>query len=390
MPTSRSGTGALAAFAAFGVFWGAWGVLLPAVKEQVGASVAQLGAALLAVGLAALPAMLLMGRIVDRVGPRALPPTLALFGAAVVLPALAGSVWQLALALVVVGATSGALDVVINVAASAVEASGGRRIMQIAHALFSAGFLVAAVCVGLAREVGAGPLPVLLGTAAALTATALAAGRAPPLAAVPRPPSRGLRFSRRLTVLGGLCAVAFVVESGIESWSALFLESELDASPAISGLGPGLFAAAMVCGRALGQALEARVGDRLLLVGGALTAAFGLALAAVATVVPVALAGFALGGAGVSVAAPTLFGAAGRGAAETERGSSVASVTTIAYLGFLGGPFVMGAVSGALGLRFGVGMLATVAVLLALATASLAGDALPVRRLQHPPRRRLP
>jgi MFS family permease len=168
--TSRSGP--LAAFAAFGIFWGAWGVLLPDVKEQVGASVSGLGAALLAVGVAALPAMLLTGRIVDRFGLRFLPPALLLFGAAVVLPGLAGSVWQLGLALAVVGAASGALDVVINVAASTVEASGGRRIIQIAHALFSAGFLVAAVGVGFAREAGAEPLPVLVAASVVIVATA--------------------------------------------------------------------------------------------------------------------------------------------------------------------------------------------------------------------------
>jgi MFS family permease len=385
----RRVAGPLAAFAAFGAFWGAWGVLLPDVKEQVGASVAELGAALLAVGLAALPAMLATGRIVDRTGARALPPVLVLFAAAVVLPGLTGSVWQLALAMALVGAASGALDVVVNVAATAVEASGGLRIMQIAHALFSAGFLVAAIAVGLAREAGAEPLPLLIACSGLLLATAWV-NRGAPHAPGPTRRRPRLGFSRRLAVLGGLCAVAFVVESGIENWSALFLEDEFEATPAVSGLGPGLFAAAMVAGRTLGQGLEARAGDRLLLAGGALTAAGGLALAAVAPGIPGALIGFALGGAGISVAAPTLFGAAGRGATDAERGSAVASVTTLAYLGFLMGPFLMGTVSGALGLRAGMGLLAGIALSVALATASFAGDALPLRRLQHPPRGGLP
>jgi MFS family permease len=377
--------GPLLAFAAFGAYWGAFGVLLPDIKEQAGASVSQLGLALFAEGLAALPAMLLAGRLVDRFGSRLLPLALVLFGLAVLLPGLAGSVWALAAALVFVGATSGALDVVINAAATGYEAAGGRRIMQVAHALFSAGFLVAAVAVGLARGAGAGPLPVLAGVSALLLVVA-ALNRGYP--AVPRresPPR--LRLSRRLLVLGLLCGVAFVVEGGIENWSALFLETELDASPSVSGLGPGLFAAAMVAGRTLGQWLEVRLGERLLLVAGATTSACGLALAAVAPAIPVALLGFALGGAGISVAAPTLFGAAGRGAADAERGSAVASVTTVAYLGFLFGPPVIGAVSGALDLRAGIGVLAAVALLLAVGAASLAGDALPVRRLQHPPRR---
>jgi MFS family permease len=140
----------------------------------VDASVSQLGAAFLAVGLAALPAMLVTGRIVDRLGPRVMPLALVLFAGAVVLPGLADNVWQLALTLLLVGATSGALDVVINVAATNVETSGGPRVMQVAHALFSAGFLVAAVAVGIARSAGAGPLPVLLGICVLVLATAAA------------------------------------------------------------------------------------------------------------------------------------------------------------------------------------------------------------------------
>lgn len=377
--------GTLLAFAAFGVYWGAWGVLVPAIKDQVDASVSELGVALLAVGFAALPAMLLTGRVVDRIGPRIMPVALVLFGVAALLPGLAVSVPALALALVLVGATSGALDVVINVAASGIEASGGPRLMQLAHAAFSAGFLVAAVSVGLARAAGAEPVAVLAGTTVLLFVTALLnrghAGAAPG----PRA-NRRLRFSRRLLLLGVLCGVAFVVESGIENWSALFLETELDASPAVGALGPGLFAAAMVTGRSLGHWLEAVVGDRPLLVGGTVTAGGGLALVAVAPAVPVALLGFGLGGAGISVAAPTLFGAAGRGAPDVERGSAVASVTTVSYLGFLTGPPLMGVVSGALDLRAGMAMLAAVALLLAAATASFARDALPLRRLQHPSR----
>jgi MFS family permease len=378
--------GPLFAFFAFGAFWGAWGVLLPAVKEQTSASVSELGVALLFIAVAALPAMLATGLLIDRFGPRLLPLTSLVFAAAVVLPGFANSPWELGLVLAFVGAASGALDVAINVAASGIETSGGGRVMQKAHALFSAGFLVASVLVGLARELGAEPLPILVAAAGVLV---VSAGLNRGAAELPAPQAeRGprLRFTRPLVLLGLLCGVAFVAESGIENWSALFLETELDASPALAGLGPGFFAAAMVLGRVLGQRLEARVGDAVLLSGGGLLAAGGLTIAATAPAIPVAIAGFFLGGAGISVAAPTLFGAAGRSSPEHERGSSVAAVTTLSYLGFLGGPPLIGSVSGALDLRAGVALLAGIAVLVSVASASLS-SALPLRRVQHPARR---
>jgi MFS family permease len=381
---ARSRVGPLAAFAAFGVFWGTWGVLLPDVKRQVGASVAGLGAALLFISVAALPAMVVAGRLSDRLGAWLVAPTLLLFGGAIVLPGLTHSVVWLGVALAAVGAASGALDVAINVAATAEEAASGTKFIQIAHALFSAGFLVAALAVGLARQAGADPLPVLGGTAALLAGVACFNAGLP--RASHHTERRRLNISRRLLILGLLCAVAFVVESGIENWSALYLQDELDASPAATGLGPGNFAVAMVLGRTAGQSLEERLGEGRLFIAGAALAGFGLAVAAVAPTLPVAVFGFFLGGAGISVAAPIAFGSAGRGADPGERGSAVASVTTVAYLGFLAGPPLIGGVSGAAGLRAGIGLLAAVAALLALATASLAGGALPLRWKQHPAR----
>jgi MFS family permease len=375
----------LSAFGAFGVFWGAWAVLLPAVKEQTGASVREIGVALLLIAVAALPSMLLTGLLIDRFGPRLLPVAAALFGVAVILPGLTQTVWQLGLALALVGAASGALDVAINFGATSIEACGGAPIMQKAHAFFSGGFLVGSLVAAVAREAGAEPFPILLATSlvAFLSAWANrdAVGQPPPA----ERRSLRLKLTRPLLVLGLLCAVAFVVESGIENWSALFLETELNASPVLAGLGPAFFAAAMVLGRSLGQWMAARAGDRTLLSGGALLSACGLALAATAPAIPLAVAGFFLGGAGISVAAPVAFGAAGRGAPEGDRGSSVSTVTTISYLGFVCGPPLVGVVSGALDLRAGIGLLAGIAVLTALAAASF-GDALPLRRQQHPAR----
>jgi MFS family permease len=376
-----SGRGPLAAFFAFGLFWGAWGVLVPAIKDQTGASVSELGVALVFVAATALPAMLGAGVLLDRFGLRLLPLAAVAFGASVLLPGVAGSVWTLALALAVVGATSGALDVAINVAATTMEARRSVRLIQRAHALFSAGFLTGAVLVGVAREAGAGPLPILAAVSAAVMTAAWLNRDAARLAPPPRAAGPRLRLTRPLVLLGLLCAVAFVVEGGIEAWSALFLESELGASPALGALGPGFFAAAMVLGRLLGERAEAYAGDLALLVGGAAVAASGLTLAAASGSVPPAVAGFFLGGVGVSVAAPTLFGAGGRSARDHERGSSVATVTTVAYLGFVAGPPLVGAISGAFGLRAGIALLAATAASLAVLSASLA-RAVPLRRLQ--------
>ena len=76
------------------------------------------------------------------------------------------------------------------------------------------------------------------------------------------------------TGVGLVLALAFLVENGLEAWSALFLERTLHSSPAVSGLGPGLFAGAMVTGRVLAQKVEwPSVAGRMLFAGLAAAAA---------------------------------------------------------------------------------------------------------------------
>ena len=359
-----------AAFASFGAFWGAWAALLPAVQRHVGASKSQLGLALLFVAVGALPAMLATGAIVDRLGRNVVAPALLLFAAAVVGPGFAPSLVVLGLSLVGVGVASGALDVAINAQASSLEEATGRRIMPVAHALFSAGLVVASVSVGLARQAGAKPGGVLLAVCAVVAATGALNARAVRLPRVTPGPRRRLNLTRPLVALGLLCAVAFVVESGTENWSALYLESRLGGDPAVGGLGPAAFAAAMVAGRLGGGALERHLGERRLLVAGASVAASGLLVAAAAPSAGLALVGFAVTGIGISVAAPTLFGAAGRRADADDRGTAVAAVTTVSYLGFLCGPPLIGAVAGVWGLRVAMIALAGVAVVYGLGAAA--------------------
>jgi MFS family permease len=182
---------------------------------------------------------------------------------------------------------------------------------------------------------------------------------------------RGLRLSRAAIPLGIACAAAFVIEGGIENWGALFLERELDADPGVSALAPAAFGAAMMLGRFSGQWLERRLGDTVLLMSSFGVALAGLVLVALAPSVPLAVAGFFIGGAGISTAAPALFGAGGRNAAPGDRGRAVATVTTIGYLGFLVGPPFVGGTAEAVGLRAGFAALALVAVALVLVTPRL-------------------
>jgi MFS family permease len=328
---------------------------------------------MLFVSLGSVPAMFLLAApAVDRFGARAAAIGAAAFAAATTLPGLAGSFEALVLALAVTGATSGVFDVAINANIGRVESATGRRLMPFAHGLYSVGVLVGAVAAGLARGAGASRESILLAVSAciALAAVAAVGDRAP----VHAEPTRRLRLAKGLVLVGLVGAAGFVVEGALESWSALFLTRVHHASPGVSGLGPGVFAGSMAAGRFLGQAAR-RFDDGLLLAGGAALSVVGCAVAGLSPDAAVGLVGLAVGGAGVALNAPVVFGLAGR---RPDAAAAVATVTTIGYLGLLVGPPLVGLIAQVSSLRVSFLVLAGVgAVVAAVATRTVGAQKAP-------------
>ena len=285
-----------------------------------------------------------------------MPITLVAFAIAAALPGFAHSPWVLFALMLFVGATTGALDVAINVRAVAAETAWGVRVLDGLHAAFSAGVLVGAIGTGFLRRAGVHPTPILVAVAVVLLATGVANVRTETLPSTPR---RHAALARPLLIVGAILAVAFIVESGVENWSALFIENTLHASPAISGLGPGLFAAAMVTGRVLAQrAAPSSAAVRMTIAGGA--AAVGVLIAAVAQHPAIAILGFVIAGGGLALSAPTLFRAAGHlGAAP-----AISTVAVLGYAGFTTAPPAIGGVAAATSLRGGLVFIAAMAVIL--------------------------
>ncbi|MFD3405635.1 MFS transporter [Kribbella sp. NPDC058693] len=382
----------VAGFAAFGLFWGAWGAILPAVRTGAGVNDGELGVALLMIGLGALVSMRFTGYLIDRYGGVVLPVVTVLFAICGVLPALAGSVVTLSAALLLLGATSGAMDVAINATGSHAEAATERPVMNFAHGMFSVAVVVASLGTAGLRAAGVGALPVLGGAAALIVITALvvlapqdttnsehapaASGStsAQPAATDdarnPRADAGGSgaakgRLEPTLLMFGVLCAIAYLVENAWQSWSAVHLDTSLNAPAGLASVAPAVFAAAAATGRFAGNALLKRVQQVQLLVFGGLIAAAGSLVAATAGHPWIALIGIGIAGLGTSVCAPTIIGMAGAWAGPARRAGAISVVTTIAYLGFLIGPAAVGAASSQWSLPVALGGVAVLAVVVA-------------------------
>lgn len=361
---------AFACFLALGLFWGAFAALIPDIKQQAGTTDGELGLALLFVAVGSIPSMLLAGRLWRRFGWWLMPVGALLFAASMLPPILATTPAMLGLAALFFGASSGVLDVSMNAAVSDVEAARGSRLMFGAHATYSLGVFIAAVATGFAREAGFGPGPVLI-TVAAVTA-AIGVGTIGSARTAQRPTGGAVAgnvapsATRAILLIAALSAAAFLVEDAIQNWSALHIERGLGGSPALGGAAPGVYAAAMFLGRALGQPLGARLSERALLSGGGVIAAVGVAILAAAPSPTIALAGLALSGAGISTIAPALFARAGRLAGKSGRAAAIARVTSLGYSGFILGPPLVGFIAQATDLRTAIASLSILALVVGI------------------------
>ncbi len=165
-------------------------------------------------------------------------------------------------------------------------------------------------------------------------------------------------------LIGVMALLAFVPESAVLDWSALYLSSDHGAGVAASGMAFALFSACMAAVRFCGDAVRNRLGAVQLLRASGVIAGAGMALAALAPSSALASAGFALAGIGLANIVPILFSAAGRQGG-TNPGAAIAAVSFIGYGGMLTAPSVIGVTAEQVG--FPAIFLGLAALLLAIA-----------------------
>jgi predicted MFS family arabinose efflux permease len=352
------------AFLVAGFALACWVPLVPFAKQRLGVGDGTLGALLLCLGIGSVVAMLWAGWFSARHGSR--PVVIAGgVGVALLLPllAVAGQPLTLGLALLLFGAVLGSLDVAMNVHALAVEREADRPLMSGFHALFSVGCLAGAAMMTALLSIGWTPLAgTLLGSALMLAAMAVVAPRLLPSAPPAEPPK--LAWPRGPVLLLALLAgVCFLVEGAVLDWSALLLTEGGLLAAAQGGLGFMVFSIAMTAGRFGGDALCARLGDRVVLTAGGLLAVGGFVLVLLAGSAGPAMAGFFCVGLGASNLVPVLFRRAG---AQTVMapGLAIAAISTTGYAGVLLGPAAIGFVSQLAGLPMAFALLAALLTLL--------------------------
>lgn len=359
-----------------GAVLASWVPHIPMVQMKLALSPAVLGFALLGMAAGALMGIPLAGWWIPRVGSRMVVRVSAIvFFAALGLPILAPNLPLLIAALVLLGASNGAMDVSMNAQAVAVERQLSHPIMSSFHGMWSVGGLAGAGVCALALHLGVDPVSHVLGAAVVWGTIGAVALRQllPPSADIRDGGPRIARPSGLLIGLGMMALLALLAEGSMGDWSAVYLRLSLGTSAGLAALGFAAFQLTMAAGRFAGDRLVARLGNESVVRASATFAAAGLGAALMLSHPVAALIGCACVGLGLSNLIPILFRSASQ-IPGVAAGHGIAAVSTAGYCGFLAGPPLIGLCAEAL----------TLPAALGIVVAALAWIAMAARRISVP------
>jgi len=342
-----------AAFLFFGIAAGTLVPRVPALKESLRLSDGQVGLAFLAYAVGAVAGAVLSRLVLSRGAARWVRVGTVAMCAALVTPALAPSFALLTMAFFLGGLCAGFLDVLENAQAAEIERDSGRPMINGFHGFWSFGAIIGSIGAALAATAGLTPLLNF-----AIVAAVVAVTSVPLLSGLPdtRSAAAGMLPSGTTrwgigTAVGAVAAIAFLgilVESGGADWSAIYLRDFGHTGQGVAATGYAAFAVAMTVVRFLADRLTARTSPGVVAGLGGLVAAGGIGLAIAEPAPLLAIAGFALAGAGSAVMVPLAFSAA---ANLGRTGTALSVVMMAGYAGSIVGPFLIGATADRVGLR---------------------------------------
>lgn len=386
--------GIFVVFAVCGIGLASWMARIPAVKDALDASTAQMGVLILGLAIGSMTGLTLSSHVIERFGT-----TKTLFWCLIVMPfgvAIAGiavsvfaSFWLVVVGLFVFGVALGMCDVTMNLSGAVNERLLGNNVMPIFHAFFSFGTIIGAglgaaaefvhipiavqsVAVGVIMMVAGifGALATQSGLSTETTGAAESESRAPsePSAAPGWRERLSLWRDRRTLLIGVIVLGMAFAEGSAEDWLSLAAVEGHGVDKPTGAIVFVIFVTAMTIGRLAGPRVLDRFGRVPVLRTSAALAILGLVIFIAVPVLWVAIAGVVLWGLGSALGFPAGMSAA----ADDPRmaAARVSVVATIGYMAFLVGPPVIGF----LGEHFGV-LRALLLVVVLIAFAGLASGA---------------
>ena len=359
-------------FISVGFLFGNWATLIPYIKQKFDLNDAQLGLLLLSLPFGATSMNPFSTYFINRFGMRNTTLIgLILLATTYIIPVSISYLPLVVLGLILVGMSLSVTNVAMNTCVTSLEHQYKINIMSTCHGMFSAGLMFGSIAASVLQGMKVFPV-YQMSTIAIIIITIVfllrptilsiheekiteSGGGLPPGAKFILPKGALL-----LMILISLCTN--IAEGTMADWTAVYMKDIVQTDAYFIGWGLAGYSMFMALGRFLGDALIPRFGGNNVIRAGGVIVALGVLIAVFLPYTVTSIIGFTMVGAGVSCAAPILYGSAAR-VPGMAKGAGLATMNTFSMAGFLAGPVIIGFISKSINLPFAFSLVAVLALI---------------------------
>lgn len=337
-----------------GLNFATWATRIPDFKAFLHLSDAQLGTVLMGLPIGSLVSLPIAGWLLTKYASKWIS-LMAIAMYLVVIPALslAASAYSLFIGLFFFGMSGDIMNIAMNTQVVSLETKMNKIIMSSFHAVFSIGLMAGAFLGGYLEKEHYSPfqhfsfiaclnmalVPFIFGNL--LTDK--------PVQDKSKPASSILNLGPYLIVLSLIAFCGMLCEGAMADWISLYFKEFSPNSTFPITIGFSSFAAAMVIGRFFGDTISIKYGISTILVLNGLLLSIGMLITLLVPSIYFKIGGCFIIGLGISTIVPLVYSQAGN-QKEIMPSIAIAGVSTIAYIGFLLGPVIIGYLSDFVGL----------------------------------------
>lgn len=337
-----------------GLNFATWATRIPDFKSFLALSDAQLGTVLMGLPIGSLVSLPIAGWLLTKYASRWIC-IIAVAMYVLVIPSLSflSSPYALFAGLFFFGMAGDIMNIAMNTQVVSLEAKMNKIIMSSFHAVFSIGLMAGAFLGGILEKENFSTTEHF--SLVALSNILLIPFSFPhlltdkPVQDESKPKSSFLNLSPYLITLSFIAFCGMLCEGAMADWISLYFKEYIPNSPFPITIGFSFFAAAMVLGRFIGDTVSLRYGVSTILLLNGVLLGLGMLFTLLFPSIYLKIAGCFITGIGISTIVPLIYSQAGN-QKEIMPSIAIAGVSTIAYIGFLLGPVLIGYLSDFIGL----------------------------------------
>ncbi|MCL9968507.1 MAG: MFS transporter [Aquirufa antheringensis] len=337
-----------------GLNFATWATRIPDFKSFLSLSDAQLGTVLMGLPIGSLVSLPIAGWLLTKYASRWIC-IMAIVLYVIVIPSLSllSSPITLFVGLFFFGMAGDIMNIAMNTQVVSLEAKMNKIIMSSFHAVFSIGLMAGAFLGGILEKEHFTTTEHF--SLVALSNILLIPFSFPnlltdkPVQDESKPKSSILNLGPYLIILSFIAFCGMLCEGAMADWISLYFKEYSPDSPFPITIGFSFFAAAMVLGRFVGDKISLKYGVSNILIVNGILIGIGMLLTLLFPSIYLKIGGCFLTGIGISTIVPLIYSQAGN-QKEIMPSIAIAGVSTIAYVGFLLGPVLIGYLSDFVGL----------------------------------------